>query len=221
MIDARHGRLLVLITLGLVCLHPRTASAQDPQREPIGRFAADVRLAVPNFGDDPAAASAIGVSSTNLPSRGLGLAGGAHVYPLRTRRIALGLGGEILVSRGRNTLEPQVEGGTAGPTVLTGFSALTPQVSINFGASRGWSYLSGGIGLAGFTIEREDRPAGDASGRVRTLNYGGGARWFARQHVAFAFDLRFYSLAAQEAAPGRPAYGARRMMVFSAGVSFK
>jgi hypothetical protein len=105
--------------------------------------------------------------------------------------------------------------------VKTSFSVLSPQVSLNFGGQNGWSYLSGGLGLASFTTEREDAPVADADGRTRALNYGGGARWFAKEHLAFCFDLRFYKIDAQDAAAGRPAYGGRRMMVFSAGVSFK
>jgi hypothetical protein len=197
------------------------AHAQSPQREPIGPFAADVRIAIPRFSEDTAVASSIGVGSMNLPSRGLGLAGGAHLYPFRANRVTFGFGGEILISGGRNTLVPQQEGGVAGPAVVTRFTAISPQLSLNFGAQRGWSYLSGGIGLAGFTTEREDRPVTGAPGRVRALNYGGGARWFARRHVAFAFDLRFYSIGTQEAAPGRPPYPSQRLMVFSAGASFK
>jgi hypothetical protein len=53
------------------------------------------------------------------------------------------------------------------------------------------------------------------------LNYGGGARWFAKEHLAFTFDIRFYRLDAQDAAAGRPAYGARKITVLSAGISVK
>jgi hypothetical protein len=98
---------------------------------------------------------------------------------------------------------------------------LSPQISLNFGGRDGWSYVSGGIGLASFTTEREDAPVADADGRTRSLNYGGGARWFAKEHLAFCFDLRFYKINPQDATTGRPAYGGRRMMVFSAGISLK
>ena len=156
-----------------------------------------------------------------MPSRGLGLAAGVHVYPARKGRVALGIGGEWLVSRGSKTLDPEEEGGVSGPTVTTRFSALSPQVSLNFGGRDGWSYVSGGIGWVKFTTELEDAPVADAPGRTRALNYGGGARWFAKEHIAFTFDLRFYRIDAQEASTGRPAYGGRRMMVFSAGMSVK
>ena len=60
-----------------------SAAAQEPDTEPIGRFAADVRVALPSYPDDPATATALGVTIDNLPSRGLGLAAGVNVYPLR------------------------------------------------------------------------------------------------------------------------------------------
>jgi hypothetical protein len=195
------------------------AIAQVP-REPPGPFAADVRVAIPRFKADGTIAAGLGVSTDNLPTRGLGLAGGVNVYPLR-RKVTLGLGVEVLMSRGSKTLEPTEEGGPSGPTVDTRFSVLSPQLSLNFGSSRGWSYISGGLGWGRFTAEREDLPAGDAPGRPRVLNYGGGARWFAKDHLAFTLDLRFYTIDAQEPTIDRPAYPKMRMMVFSAGVGFK
>jgi hypothetical protein len=197
------------------------AAAQEREKEPIGRFVADVRVALPRFPDDAPTATALGVTAEHLPSRGLGLAAGVHIYPVRLGRVALGLGGEWVISRGTRTLDPETEGAVSGPPVRTGFSALSPQVSLNFGGRNGWSYLSGGIGWAGFTTELEAAPVADASGRTRAINYGGGARWFAQEHLAFTFDLRFYRINPQDAGALRPAYGGRRMMVFSAGISLK
>lgn len=197
------------------------ATAQDLPREPIGRFAADVRVAIPRFPDDDATASALVVTTDNIPSRGLGIAAGVNVYPVRLGKVSIGFGGEWLTSRGSKTLEPTTEGAPSSPTVTTSFSVLSPQISLNFGGRDGWSYVSGGIGLASFTTEREDTPVADADGRTRSLNYGGGARWFAKEHLAVCFDLRFYKINPQDATTGRPAYDGRRMMVFSAGISIK
>jgi hypothetical protein len=156
-----------------------------------------------------------------MPKRGLGLSLGAHVYPFRLGKVAFGFGAELLTTRGSETLEPAEEGGEEGPTVKTRFSAFSPQISLNFGTRQGWSYVSAGLGRAQFTTEREDAPVGDASSKPRVLNYGGGARWFAKEHLAFTFDLRFYRLDAQAAATNRPAYGKRRLIVASAGISLK
>ena len=209
----------LLISTSALLLTAADLRAQTP--DPIGPFAVDARMALPRFKEDASVASALAVSSTNLPSRGLGLAGGAHWYPLRRGRVTLGLGGEVIISRGSNTLEPETEDGADGPTVRTRFSAVTPQVSLNFGTGRGWSYLTGGLGWGNFSTERADAPVGAADSRPRVLNYGGGARWFAKEHVAFTLDLRFYVVNAQAAAPLRPAYPRMRLMVFSGGVSFK
>ena len=211
-----------LLLLSLVILAAANAAlAQEREPEPIGRFAADARVALPNFPDDPSIATALGVTAENLPGRGLGLSAGMHVYPARLGRVTLGIGAELVVVRAGRTLEPTTEGGPPGPTVDGRFSALSPQLSLNFGGARGWSYISGGIGWGTLTIEREDAPVDEPDGRLQTLNYGGGARWFAKEHLAFTFDLRFHRYGAQEATAGRPAYPKGRMMILSAGISVK
>ncbi|HEY7497930.1 MAG TPA: hypothetical protein VH740_05440 [Vicinamibacterales bacterium] len=200
---------------------PLHALAQEPETEPIGPFAADLRVALPRFPRDAAIATALGVTEENLPGRGLGISAGLHVYPLRMGKVKLGLGGELLLGRARRTLEPATEGGTPGPTVTGRISSLSPQVSLNFGSRRGWSYISAGIGFATLTIEDDADPVASPDGRLRTINYGGGARWFAKEHLAFTFDLRFHRYDPQEAIVGRPAYPGGRMMVLSAGISVK
>jgi hypothetical protein len=212
---------ILLLTLITFLFFATDLHAQEREREPIGPFAADARVALPNFPDDAAIATALGVTEENLPGRGLGISAGVHFYPARIRRVALGLGAELLLSRASRTLEPAQEGGPDGPTVNARFSALSPQISLNFGSRRGWSYLSGGIGWGNFTVEPETAPVASPDGRLRTLNYGGGARWFAKEHLAFTFDLRFHRINAQEASLGRPAYPQSRMMILSAGISVK
>ena len=214
-------RLRGLMLAGLLlALFPLDTFAQDPP-EPIGRFAADLRAAMPNFPDDGAIANAIAVPEDNLPGRGLGLSAGLHVYPLRMGKVTLGIGGELLIARASRTLEPEDDGGTPGPTVSSRFTSLSPQVSLNFGSRRGWSYLSAGFGFGGLTIENDAAPVASPDGRLGTINYGGGARWFAQEHLAFTFDVRFHRYGAQEAIVGRPAYPGGRILVLSAGISVK
>jgi outer membrane protein with beta-barrel domain len=210
-------RVLWLLTTTL--LIPTDISAQTA--DPIGPFVADVRLVVPRYKEDNGVASALGVSSTNLPTRGLGIAGGAHWYPARLGIVTLGLGGEILASGGSNSLDPGEGGGIEGATVNTKFSTISPQVSLNFGRRQGWSYLTGGLGWANFRTERENLPVADGQSRPHAFNYGGGARWFVNEHLAVNLDLRFYAVSAQEATVGRPAYSSMTIMVISGGVSFK
>ena len=64
--------------------------------------------------------------------------------------------------------------------------------------------MSGGIGWAQFTTELEDAPVADATGASAPINYGGGARWFAKEHLAFTFDLRFYRSMRRRRPPGGP-----------------
>lgn len=212
----------LLVTCVLLVLPRLAAEACAQPTYPIGPFVADLRVAIPRFKDDVSIATAVGVGTIDLPTRGLGLAGGAHWYPVRGR-VALGVGAELLVAGASRTREADEEDPTSveGPTVNARLRSFSPQLSLNFGTGRGWSYLTGGLGWGGFTTEREDRPLADPASAPRILNYGGGARWFAKEHLAFTVDLRFYSVAAQEATIGRPAYPSLRLMVFSAGVSFK
>jgi hypothetical protein len=214
-------RTLWLLLLSSSTLLVGAADLRAQTKEPIGPFVIDARIVLPRFKEDANLAGVLGVSSTNLPTRGLGLAGGAHWYPAHLGQVTLGVGGEVIISRGSNTLEPATAGGLEGPTVNTRFSALTPQISLNFGTGRGWSYLTGGLGWGSFRTERADAPVADADSDPRVLHYGGGARWFAKKHLAFALDLRFYVVNAQPAAVGRPGYPAMTLMVFSGGVSFK
>jgi hypothetical protein len=76
------------------------------------------------------------------------------------------------------------------------------------------------MGWSTFTVEREDAPApADDPARRKTINYGGGARWFAKQHLAVSIDLRFYAVSPEAATASRPAMPRMTLMVFSAGVS--
>lgn len=210
-------RLLVLLAASLAASN---AAAQPA--EPIGPYAVDLRGAFARFKEDAAVAETIAVAPSNLPTRGLGLAAGAHWYPFRLRRVTFGLGGELVWARDSRTAE-QTTGTTttAGPTVTTRFSALSPHLSLNFGGRDGWSYVSGGLGWASLSAERSDEPLPGDPERARMSHYGAGARWFTGPRLAFTFDLRFYAIDAVPAAGGRPAFPRNRMMVISAGASFR
>lgn len=213
-------RRVLVVPLAVAICSIFEVAAHAQVEEPIGRFAADVRITWARFKEDPGIAAALGVSAANLPTRGLGLVMGAHWYPLRLRGVTVGVGGELLSARDTRTLQPTTEDGEEGPTVQTRLSSISPQVSLNFGKKDGWSYISAGIGSAGFTSERIDVPVGDGT-RARTLNYGGGARWFTNKRLAVSIDLRFYSVSAQPAAPARPAFPKSKMMVISGGIAVR
>ena len=199
------------------------AAAQETQPEdlPIGRYVADLRFNFPKFKQDPGVATSIGVATENLPTRGFGLVVGAHWYPLRLGIMTLGLGGELSkASRGRTT----TTGTETAPVevgVNTRFSAVSPQISFNFGARDGWSYISGGIGWSTYTSENAEHPLPDPDSATKTINYGGGARWFAKKHLAFGFDVRFYAVNPQLATATRPAFPRMTLVALCGGISIR
>ena len=144
------------------------AAAQDtaPEKLPIGRFVADARIAFPKFKDDPAIAAGIGVTVPNLPGRAFGPVVGAHWYPVRLGVVTFGFGGEVMSARRGRTIDTGTEDEPAETTVNSRFSALSPQISFNFGSRDGWSYISGGIGWSTFTAERADAPLPDQESAV-------------------------------------------------------
>lgn len=207
----------LLICLGLA------APAAAQQKEPIGPFVVDLRGAYGRHKSEPSVATALGVEPANLPSRTFGIVAGAHVYPLRSSKVSLGLGANMVWLRGSKTLETESTGGatTTSPTVRRSFTTISPEISINFGHKNGWSYISGGFfGQSKLFLERADAPAGSMPYRS-TVNYGGGARWFNLPHVAFSVDFRWYSVKSQPATAGTIAQPGTTLLVLSGGVSFK
>jgi hypothetical protein len=128
------------------------------------------------------------------------------------------------MARGSSTLELTSDGGkttTNGPTVRRHFTTFSPEISLNFGHRNGWSYISGGMfGRSKLYADRADKEAVNPPYRS-TVNYGGGARWFTSDHVAFSVDFRWYSVAEQLAAAGLIAQPRTTLLVLSGGLSFK
>jgi len=217
-------RFIPLVALAAAVLAtPRAAAAQDipPEELPIGRYVADARVDFPKFKQDPNTASGIGATALNLPTRAFGFVVGAHWHPLRLGIITFGLGGEISAARRGHTLNTGTKVAPVNVTVNSRFSAVSPQISFNFGARDGWSYISGGIGWSRFTAERADRPLPDQESGSKTINYGGGARWFAKKHLAVSMDLRFYAVNPQLPTATRPAFPRMTLMAFSAGAAIR
>jgi opacity protein-like surface antigen len=162
-----------------------------------GPFVIDVRgttLGVPQTSDFYPAIP----GETVIPARGFGAQGGVHVYPIALGTRRLGFGADLFLTRGTATTPTQSptssddDGEVTPTTVLRPDVAVTvrtvsAQVSINFGTSRGWSYLTAGGGPA-----RVEATAGSASVTTTKMgvNAGAGARWFVSDHVGVGFDLR-------------------------------
>lgn len=203
---------------------PGTSSAQPKER--IGPWVADVRITSAGLPSEAGWTPEV-PNGTVVPSRGFGLEFGAHLNVLRVRSLALGVGATWLVARG-STSSPGPTDSTPEPppvpAMTTRVTAFAPQVSLNFGHALGWSYVSAGLGrsrteseatLAGTTFIPQD------SDWVKTLNYGGGARWFLNDHVGVGFDVRWHKTSLVAASATHPGAPRASLLVAGAGLVFK
>ena len=194
-----------------------SAAAQDPG--PIGPFVIDLRGSFVSVGQNALLAANRGLGPAQLAGSGLGLDIGGHVYLFRWRSITFGVGASALfmsTSRTPGQDDPDPD----GPPVNTRFRALSPQLSFNFGDGDGWSYLSGGLGTSRMSVfvEQDTEPP---QRRAGTLNYGGGARWFARPGLAFSFDLRLFAISPLEQTDTEPGSPRMTRVAINVGVSIK
>jgi len=195
------------------------AHAQEPP-PPIPWFVADLHGTFARFPHSLAVADSRNLTLAELPRPGLGLQIGVHFYPLRWRAITFGLGAEVAGARSR--FEPPAAAAVPLQSSTEKFLTAAPQLSFNFGSGSGWSYLSGGIGFSQWSLIPDGRePYPGDSERLETINYGGGARWFAKPHLAFSFDARFYAINPGSPYLGHPGTPRTTMFVIGAGVSIK
>lgn len=195
------------------------APARAQQKEPLPPFVIDVRALVAQLGEDAITAADLGIAPTQLPSTGLGGAIGANVYFLREKKIKLGLGAETVIARATSS-GADATGAITGPRVERRLQGFAGEFSLNFGHRQGWSYVSAGIGPLRFQTFTGELPT-EAPPFEMTQNFGAGARWFATEHIAFCFDLRFYLTNPADQIGTNPGRERMRLLVFSAGVSIK
>jgi hypothetical protein len=206
------------VALSWMCVAASPARAQDPPPR-IGPLVIDVHGVVPKFPQDEQLAASRGLQLGDLPGAGLGVDLSAHLYFFKWRAITFGIGGEALASRSK-----QVPPATASnaKVVTERFRTLNSQLSFNFGTGHGWSYISGGIGRSIWSLIADGQPTLFVDEeRLKTINYGGGARWFAKKHLAFSFDVRFHAINPGTASSGYPASPRTTFLVIGAGVSVK
>jgi hypothetical protein len=193
------------------------ALAQEPPPR-IGPFAFDGRATVPLFPADPLWAASRGLLVAEMPGAGLGVEGGVHVYLFTWKAVTFGIGGQVTLARSHSA-PPEGSGLRA---VLERFTSWTPQLSLNFGDGDGWSYLSGGLGSAIWSLVPDDAMETFADRtRLRTVNYGGGARWFIKPRLAFTLDVRFHQIDPGPSLPGLPGSPRTTFMIIGAGASVK
>ena len=223
-------RVAAALVLVGAALTPAAASAQASAPGPPGPYVIDLRGAMAGAPGDVSFYPAV-PAAVRVPQRAFGFGLGAHLYALRLGVARLGFGVDVM--RARGSAETDASETVTSPTaadVATATGAITaamtvttvaPQLSFNFGTRDGWSYLSAGYGAAETRAEvNVPAPAnggGTASRQRRTaaLNYGGGARWFLRDHLAVGFDMRFHRLHATGDLP------AKQIFDLSVGISVR
>lgn len=188
-----------------------TATAQP--REALGGVVGDLRLVSTTLPTGLGWTPPVAATGALVPGRGVGAEGGVFVFagPGRFRRLSFGATG--FVAEGRAT-------GVDAPTMATRMFAAAPHAALNFGHRDGWSYLSIGAGTAKVRATEagvEDQPASWGL----AFHYGGGARWFVREHLAVSLDLRFWALTPRPATTARPSAAATTRIAIGAGVSFR
>lgn len=213
--------LPLLATLILALLNARSGAAQEPPPK-IGPFVIDLHGTMPRFpSDNLQLAESRGLLLQELPGRGLGIHAGAHVYVFKWKAVTFGLGGDVTVARSHQD-PPQISADLFGRAVTERFVHIAPQLSFNFGDGDGWSYISGGIGPSTWSLVPDgEQPQAPDTERLNTINYGGGARWFIKRHLAFSFDVRFYAIDPSTPLPGRPNGPRTTLLSIGAGISVK
>ena len=216
-------RLAIAYVAAVVLVRGAAVYGQDPP-PPLPHIVVDLHGVVPVFPNDSTdlaksrpvlgRTDAPTLSVSELPGAGFGGRAGAHVYLFKYKAITLGVGGEVMIGKSSST---PAEGSTGLVPVDERLRVFSSQVSFNFGSGHGWSYVSGGIGRSQWSI----RPAGQAetsadTESLPTTNYGGGARWFAKKHLAFSLDIRIY-----EIQPGSTGSPRTRLFTVGAGISLK
>ncbi|MCC7125999.1 MAG: hypothetical protein IT178_14200 [Acidobacteria bacterium] len=191
-------------------------------QDPIGPAVFDVRATLAGLPKSEGWTPTLPADS-EVPNRGLGLQGGAHVYFGGRGAFRFGVGAAF--GMGRGTAVPKA--GDA-PEVTTRVRTLAPQLSINFGHRLGWSYISAGYGRAKVTSEAVVTGTTATTpivpvdtGWVGAINFGGGARWFITEHVGVTLDLRWHKLGSVAETPTTLAAPRTTLFDFGFGLAFR
>jgi len=185
---------------------------------PIGRFVVDARGVIAPYPEGNEVAVPRGLQAADLPARGFGLQVGGDVFLVRWRVATLGVGAHWLWTQGTQDPQTAEDGTTVGTETTTRMTAFSPQVSLNFGSGRGWSYVSGGLGA---TKRSVSSPTQEEDGAwAPDLHVGGGARWIFADHLGVGFDVRLHSTAAQDPGASTAGFPRTTKFTFAAGLSF-
>ena len=221
-------RVVLVFASAFAVLAGPTAFAQDPPPL-LPRVVVDLQGLVPVFPNDAPQLAASrpvlnrdlqpALTVAELPGAGFGGRAGAHLYFLKYKAMTIGAGGDVMFGRSSST---PADASAGLVPVDERLRVLSSQLSFNFGSGHGWSYLSGGIGRAQWSLRPPGAAATSADTEsLPTANYGGGARWFAKPHLAFSLDVRLYEIQPGTSVAGRPGSPRTRLFVIGAGISLK
>ena len=215
------NRVVLLLAATVISIAAgRPADAQEPP-PPIRGFVVDLHGVVPMFPSDLQTAASRGLvdgsgNPDTLPGAGLGLTAGAHLYFAKLLAVTFGVGGEVAIGRSH------VASQAPSPAITDRFTAVSPMLSLNFGNGNGWSYLSFGYGESRLSIVPDGaQPLPVDDEQQKTLNYGGGARWFIKKRLGFSLDVRLYEIAVGRPQSGNPATPHTQLVVIGAGISVR
>lgn len=199
------------------------ARAQFSGPLPVAVF--DIRGFYSGLGQDSTTAADLGVDASALPKRGLGGIAGLNFYLLRGRKVAIGLGAEGILARGRAQQKDATTGAPIGSPLTQHLRGVSGELSLNFGHRDGWSYVVAGMGPLAFSTRLPtigtQTPATLPPPTQMTLNMGGGARWFAKKHLAFGFDFRIYQTRPEVPTIDYATRQRTKLTVLSAGIAIK
>jgi hypothetical protein len=212
---------LIVLIVAACLFSARPGAAQGPPPK-IGPFVFDAHGTIPRFpDDDQQLADSRGLLAAELPGTGLGLHTGAQVYLLKWKAVTFGIGADLTLARAHQK-EQQLSSSTYGRATTERFTHVAPEISFNFGDGDGWSYISGGLGTSTWSIVPDGaEPTPADTEHLKTINYGGGARWFIKRHLAFSFDVRFYAIDPSTPLPGLPSGPRTTLLIMGAGISVK
>jgi hypothetical protein len=208
----------ILLALLAVLIADPVRAQEPPPRIPF--FVVDVQGTIPRFpSDNQGLADSRGMALAELPGTGIGAQVAANIYPFKWKAVTFGFGGSLIASHASETPVAGLDG--VRPSEER-FRSYVPQFSLNFGTGYGWSYISGGVGQSTWALVPQGQEGFPPDSEpLKTINYGVGARWFMKQHLAFSFDVRFYVVDPSTPYEGFPASPRTRLTIFSAGISLK
>ena len=235
-------RLLGVCLFASCVLAGVPAAAQIATPDPPGPYVIDLHGVTAGLPQDAGFFPPV-PTGTIIPARGFGVGVGAHIYLLKLGPGRLGVGASVFRVRGTaspptpnsgssSSGTPATPAPATSPDVEATLTGIAPQLSFNFGSADGWSYVSAGLGRATLTTAASAfgggtsgvaaTPALDAeSGTRSSVNFGGGARWFAKGRMAFSFDLRFHLVSAGAETATAPATPGTTVVAASAGISLR